>query len=85
MIGNATLNKLQSFTPLVKTFTFDNGKEFAEYQRMDKVLQSTTYFADPFAGWQGGSNQNFNGLLRQYIPKRRPLFTVTKEKIKVMQ
>lgn len=65
--------------------TFDNGKEFAEHQRIDKELQSTTYFADPFASWQRGSNENFNGLLRQYIPKKRPLSTVTQEEIKMIQ
>jgi IS30 family transposase len=65
--------------------TFDNGKEFAEHQRIDKELQSTTYFADPFTSWQRGSNENFNGLLRQYIPKKRPLFTVTQEEIKMIQ
>jgi IS30 family transposase len=70
LVGNAIINELQSFAPLVKTITFDNGKEFAEHQRIDKELQSTTYFADPFASWQRGSNENFNRLLRQYIPKK---------------
>ena len=85
LVGNAIINELQSFTPLVKTMTFDNGKEFAEHQRMDKELQSTTYFADPFASWQRGSNENLNGLLRQYIPKKRLLSTVTQEEIKTIQ
>ena len=53
--------------------TFDNGKEFAEHQHIDKELQSTTYFADPFASWQRGSNENTNGLLRQYLPKGEDL------------
>ncbi len=65
--------------------TFDNGKEFAEHQRIDKELQSSTYFADPFASWQRGSKENFNGLFRQYIPKKRPLSTVTQEEIKMIQ
>jgi IS30 family transposase len=73
LVGNDIINELQSFTPLVKTMTFDNGKEFAEHQRMDKELQSTTYFADPFASWQRGSNENFNGLLRQFLPKGEDL------------
>jgi IS30 family transposase len=49
LVGNAIINEIQSFAPLVKTMAFDNGKEFAEHQRIDKELQSTTYFADPFA------------------------------------
>ena len=50
--------------------TFDNGKEFAEHQRMDGELQSTNYFLDPFASWQRGSNENFNSLLRHNNPKK---------------
>jgi IS30 family transposase len=45
--------------------TFDNGKEFAQHSKIDAAINSTTYFADPFASWQRGSNENFNGLLRQ--------------------
>jgi len=55
---------------------------------MIKSLLSTPglirYFADPFASWQRGSNENFNGLLRQYIPKKRPLSTVTDNELKIM-
>jgi len=72
-------------TPLVKTLSFDNGKEFAEHRRIDTALKSTTYFADPFASWQRGSNENFNSLLRQYIPKKRPLSTVTNQELRMIQ
>jgi IS30 family transposase len=85
MVGNAIISELKPFAPLVKTLTFDNGKEFAGHQRVDRELQSITYFADPFASWQRGSNENLNGLLRQYIPKKKSLFTVTQEQIKMIQ
>jgi IS30 family transposase len=52
---------------------------------VDDALNSTAYFADPFASWQRGSNENFDGLLRQYIPKKRPLSTVTSEELKMIQ
>jgi IS30 family transposase len=55
----------------VKTLTVDNGKEFADHQAIDQALGIQTYFADPYCSWQRGSNENFNGLLRQYIPKKR--------------
>lgn len=71
--------------PLVKTITFDNGKEFTEHQRIDAALKSTTYFADPFTIWQRGSNESFNELLRQYIPKKRLLSTVTDEELRRIQ
>lgn len=50
LVSGAILTKLKPLASLVKTLTFDNGKEFAEHQRIDTALQSTTYFADPFAG-----------------------------------
>lgn len=65
--------------------TFDNGKEFSEHDRIDTALQSTMYFADPFTRWQRGSNENFNRLLRQYIPKKRLLSTVTDKELRMIQ
>ena len=85
LVSQAIITQLNPVTPLVKTMTFDNGKEFAEHQRIDNALTSTTYFADPFASWQRGSNENFNGLLRQYIPKKRPLSTVTNQELRMIQ
>lgn len=85
LVSQAIITKLNPVTPLVKTLTFDNGKEFAEHRRIDTALKSTTYFADPFASWQRGSDENFNGLLRQYIPKKRPLSTVTNQELRMIQ
>jgi len=85
LVSSAIISKLSPMAPLVKTITFDNGKEFAEHSRIDTALKSTTYFADPFASWQRGSNENFNGLLRQYIPKKRPLSTVTDKELRMIQ
>ena len=85
LVSSAIISKLSPMAPLVKTLTFDNGKEFAEHARIDAALNSITYFADPFASWQRGSNENFNGLLRQYIPKKRPLSTVTDKELRMIQ
>ncbi|CAM3740549.1 IS30 family transposase [Polynucleobacter brandtiae] len=85
LVSNAIITKMNPLSRLVKTLTFDNGKEFAEHARIDESLQSTTYFADPFASWQRGSNENFNGLLRQYIPKKRPLSTVTDKELRMIE
>lgn len=85
LVSAAIIANLGPLTPLVKTITFDNGKEFAQHSRIDAALQSTTYFADPFASWQRGSNENFNGLLRQYIPKKRLLSTVSDEELRMIQ
>lgn len=52
-----------------KTITFDNGTEFYHHQRITTQLGVATYFADPYAAYQRGVNENTNGLLRQYLPK----------------
>ncbi|MDH6421770.1 IS30 family transposase [Polynucleobacter sphagniphilus] len=85
LVSAAIISKLSPLAPLVKTMTFDNGKEFAGHSTIDAALNSTTYFADPFASWQRGSNENFNGLLRQYIPKKRALSTVTDKELRLIQ
>ena len=54
----------------VHTLTWDNGSEFAEHALIDIALGARSYFADPYSSWQRGSNENTNGLLRQYLPKR---------------
>ena len=54
---------------LIKTFTTDNGSEFAEFKRLGKATKSRIYFADPYSPWQRGLNENTNGLLRRYFPK----------------
>ncbi|MFN6059998.1 MAG: IS30 family transposase [Burkholderiales bacterium] len=69
----------------MKTLTFDNGNEFAGHAHIDEQLQSTAYFARPFASWERCSNEHLNDLLRQYVPKRRPMSTVSDEEIRVIQ
>ena len=54
---------------LRKTLTLDNGKEFAEHERLAARTALEIYFADPYCPWQRGTNENTNGLIRQYHPK----------------
>ena len=53
----------------IHTITCDNGKEFADHERFAKALGAEVYFAHPYASWERGTNENTNGLIRQYIPK----------------
>ena len=82
---SAIVDKLQPLAARVKTLTFDNGKEFAGHAYIDEQLQSTAYFARPFTSWERGSNENLNGLLRQYVPKKRAMSTVSDEEIRIIQ
>ena len=75
-VSTAIITSLKPIAAMVETLTYDNGKEFAEHSATDKALGSIAYFADPYSSWQRGCNENLNGLVRQFIPKSRPLSTV---------
>lgn len=77
----ACVKLLQRDKVCVRTITTDNGKEFAGHQEIEARLKANVYFADPYAAWQRGTNENTNGLIRQYIPKSRPLEYVTDQEI----
>jgi len=52
-----------------KTATFDNGKEFAQHEELSRRTGVNVYFAHSYCSWQRGSNENTNGLIRQFFPK----------------
>jgi transposase, IS30 family len=54
----------------VLTITSDNGIEFMRHQTIAKNLDTDFFFADPYSSWQRGTNENTNGLVRQYFPKK---------------
>ena len=85
LVSRAIIEGLRPYMVRVITLTYDNGKEFAGHIQIDQALNSTSYFARPFASWERGSNENFNGLLRQYVPKKRSLNTVTEDEITMIQ
>jgi len=61
------------------------GRPVLNRAEIDKALGSTGYFARPFASWERGSNENFNGLLRQYVPKKHQLANITGEEFKMIE
>jgi IS30 family transposase len=69
LVDSAIIKSLELLKARDKTMTFDNGKEFSGYADIDEALGSTGYFAQTFASWWRGSNENLNGLLRQYVPR----------------
>jgi IS30 family transposase len=62
---------------LVCTITLDNGKEFCGHDKLSKILGADVYFAKPYHSWERGLNENTNGLVRQYFPKRIPFDKIT--------
>ena len=80
---NAIVAALSAFPPqLVKTITCDRGTEFANWRRIEERLHCEVYFADPYCAWQKGTNENLNGLLREFYPKGRNLSRVAPATLK---
>jgi IS30 family transposase len=64
-----------------KSITFDNGTEFHSYKKLESQFPIVCYFANPHHPWERGTNENFNGLLRQYIPKGHSLDYIGNRKL----
>ncbi len=74
---DAATGLLEPIKELVHTITLDNGKEFALHEDVAKRLEADIYFAHPYSSWERGSNENTNGLIRQYFPKKHDFTTIT--------
>lgn len=65
--------------PSFMTITADNGTEFHSYHEIERATRALVYFATPYHSWERGTNENTNGLIRQYLPKRRSMALVTQD------
>ena len=66
---------------LKRSLTLDNGSEMADFEELERHTHMPVYFAHPYHSWERGSNENFNGLLRQFFPKQRDFSTITKKEL----
>lgn len=80
----AVIEKLLKDFP-VKSLSFDNGSEFAEFHDLEKTLHTLVYFAEPHKPWQRGTNENTNDLIRFFFPKGFDFRTVTDEQIQIVE
>ncbi len=69
-VSDAIISLLTPFEAYVHTMTTDNGKEFAQHERIAKELGADFFFAHPYASWERSANENMNGLIRQFFPKK---------------
>jgi IS30 family transposase len=82
-----TMQSIRLFCGIPKkmrqTLTVDNGSEFSRFKELEDKTGLTVYFADPYAAWQRGTNENTNGLLRQYFPKGTDFSKISEEDLAI--
>lgn len=76
---SSTLNPLKKY---VHTITTDNGKEFAAHKHIASSLDALFFFANPYRSWERGLNENTNGLVRQFFPKKTDFTKLTDKQIR---
>jgi transposase, IS30 family len=83
-VTRATLVRMKKLpAEKVRTITYDNGKEFAGFKELENRLQMRSYFAHPYHSWERGTNENTNGLLRQFFPKGMDFRTVLQRDVDI--
>lgn len=80
-VADAVIELLQPLVERTHTITADNGKEFADHERMAKDLQAEVFFAHAYSSWERATNENTNGLIRQYFPKKRSFASIDQREI----
>ena len=82
-MARAIVSALKELPPqAVKSITCDRGTEFANWSFIEQQLNCDVFFADPYCAWQKGTNENLNGLLREFYPKGRNLSRVSPSTLK---
>jgi IS30 family transposase len=76
-VSRAATRAIKRHCKKFKTITFDNGTEFHDYALLEQRFPVKVYFATPYHSWERGCNENFNGLVRQYLPKGSCMRSVT--------
>jgi IS30 family transposase len=80
-VGESVVSLLDPYRALVHTLTTDNGREFAGHATIANALEAKFYFAHAYASWERGANENLNGLVRQYFPKKMRFDTINQSQI----
>ena len=80
-VADAVIELMKLLPVRTHTITADNGKEFADHERIAKELKTDVYFAHHYSSWERATNENMNGLIRQYFPKKRNFVTITQQEI----
>lgn len=80
-VTSAMVSLLTPFMACVHTLTTDNGKEFAQHEQIAEKLGADFFFAHPYASWERGANENMNGLIREFFPKKMSFESITEKDV----
>ena len=83
-VSDAVIELLETLPVQTHTITADNGKEFADHERIGRNLHAKVFFAHPYSSWERAANENMNGLIRQYFPKKHNFATITEKEIELV-
>ncbi len=78
----AVVRTMRPHKNCVLTITCDNGTEFTQHEKIGKSLAAKVFFAKPYHSWERGTNENTNGLVRQYFPKKTDFATITQADVR---
>lgn len=81
---NGINEQMLPIADFVLTVTFDNGKEFSQHKTLSDKLHADVFFAKPYHSWERGLNENTNGLVRQYFPKRIPFDSISNNELQIV-
>lgn len=82
IVAQKTIESLKKITKQKrKSITYDNGTEFSAHEIIERKTKATVYFANAYHSWERGTNENTNGLIRQFFPKKSFFATVTQEQV----
>jgi len=81
-LAQKVIARLSPYKERIHTITSDNGKEFAEHKMISSELNVDFFFAKPYHSWERGANENTNGLIRQYFPKKTSFENISDQDIK---
>lgn len=82
IVAQKTIEEFKKLPKQKRTsITYDNGVEFSLHEIIERKTKATVYFANPYHSWERGTNENTNGLIRQFFPKRSSFATVTQVEV----
>lgn len=79
--AKSIVKAMKPYRNTIKSITYDNGKEFSKHEKINKLLNTKSYFCKPYASYEKGTVENINGLIRRFFPKGTDFDKISEEEI----